>query len=63
MLYQPAETKAKPFGRRFLGALGALWSILTQQRADHLYLDGMRPGELEELGLRRAEDRSYQPLR
>lgn len=35
---------------------------LMTRRADLEYLDGKRPEELEELGLRRTEDRDYRPF-
>lgn len=64
MLYQPPRPHiraANGFRLLLAAAAGALASFSTRRR-DLMYLDGMRPGELEDLGLRRSEDRSYRPF-
>jgi hypothetical protein len=60
MLYQPRpQNRAANGFRLLLGALVGALASLFKRRRDLMYLDGMRRSELEELGLRRSENRSY----
>ena len=63
MLYQPTKT-GKPEFRpaRVWASVLSIFGTLMARQADLEYLDGMRPEELEELGLRRTEDRDYRPF-
>lgn len=60
MLYKAKpERNAATILRGTLAFFAGMVAQVKLERADHAYLDGMRPGELEELGLRRAEDNRY----
>lgn len=60
MLYKakPERNVAKII-RRTLAFFAGMVAQVKLDRADQAYLDGMRPQELEELGLRRTEDSGY----
>lgn len=60
MLYHPRPHIRAANGLRLLvaAAAGALASLFRRRR-DMMYLDGMRPSELEDLGLRRSDNGSY----
>ncbi|RYE74536.1 MAG: hypothetical protein EOP19_27585 [Hyphomicrobiales bacterium] len=63
MLYQPASPSSLgKLARRVLGVLGAILASLSISRADQVYLDGMRDGELEDLNLRRTASGVYRPF-
>lgn len=60
MLYRPLETPDRPsLASRILTALSALGATLRSRHADTMYIEGMRPDELAELGLRRYDERDY----
>ena len=60
MLFQPTPKRnATTFIRRTFAVAAGFMAGLVRQRSDRAYLDGMRPGELEELGLRRGENGGY----
>jgi uncharacterized protein YjiS (DUF1127 family) len=63
MLYQPRTDIRAPNPLRllFVAVAGALASLF-RRRCDVMYLDGMRPSELEDLGLRRSQDGGYRPF-
>jgi hypothetical protein len=63
MLYQPRPqpAAAKPL-RQLVVTVAGVFASLFKSRSDLMYLDGMRPGELEDLGLRRADDGRYRPF-
>jgi hypothetical protein len=68
MLYRPIETAepapALPSRRSHIWtALAGIFASISKRSADTRYLDGMRPEELEDLGLRRTESRGYDFLR
>jgi len=44
-------------------AFSAIFSAVAAQSADRRYLDGMRPSELEDIGLRRTDSRDYTSFR
>ena len=63
MLYQPATTGKRKFRPAHLWtAVLAILDVLLARRADREYLDGMRPQELEDLGMRRTDVRDYRPF-
>lgn len=57
MLFQPVP-RPRIFTRA-IALIGGVLSGLVGTRADTAYLDGMRPSELEDLGLRRSDDGVY----
>ncbi len=57
MLFQPQPRTS--FARRAIAVLAALLASVGRNREDGAYLDGMRQGELEDLGLRRSDDGGY----
>ena len=57
MLFQPAPRTR--ILKRAIALVGGIFSGLAGRRSDAAYLDGMRPGELEDLGLRRTDDGAY----
>lgn len=69
MLYHPASptTPARPQRTRLWTALrtilGTVFGALAARSSDRRYFDGMRPEELEDLGLRRTESRDYTTFR
>jgi hypothetical protein len=58
MLYQ-STTRIGRLTRRAFGFAAGLFAIMRKPHSDGVYLDGMRPSELEDLGLRRGDDGSY----
>ena len=69
MLYRPAspaKSATAPGNRLFIAlrtAFSAIFSAVAAQSADRRYLDGMRPSELEDIGLRRTDSRDYTSFR
>lgn len=64
MLYRPLETPRRPsLINRFGLAVAAALASLRRRHADTQYLDGLSPRDLEELGLRRFDDRDYPSMR
>jgi hypothetical protein len=64
MFYRPIDTTdatPEPTTTRHgvWAAIAAIFASLRKQHLDAQYLDGMRPEELEDLGLRRTEGRDY----
>ena len=57
MLFQPAPRTR--ILKRAIALLGGIFAGLAGSRSDTAYLDGMRQGELEDLGLRRSDDGAY----
>ncbi len=57
MLFQPAPRSH--FLKRALAFTTGILAGIVGNRADAAYLDGMRPSELEDLGLRRGDDGGY----
>jgi hypothetical protein len=63
MLYRTRRANAlRHIASRLLGPLLRAVAALRKQLADTRHLDGLRPAELEELGLRRAYEREYRTL-
>jgi hypothetical protein len=50
---------SRPLIHHAVGLIDGFVAGLLQRRADQAFLDGLRPEELEELGLRRSEDNRY----
>ena len=63
MLYQPKARTAAKFAKQALGAIAGLLAGIARSHSDGAYLDGMRGGELEDLGLRRGDDGSYRTFK
>ena len=60
MLFQNNRNRtATAILRRSFAFIAGIAVGLTRQHGDQAYLDGMRPRELEELGLRRSDDGGY----
>lgn len=57
MLFQPAPRTS--FVKRMLAFVAGTLASLLRSHADTGYLGGLRPDELEDLGLRRSEDGNY----
>jgi hypothetical protein len=57
MLYKP--TTRESIAERFLRSIIFAFAALRRQHADTRYLEGLRPSELEELGLRRTDERDF----
>ncbi len=63
MLYQPLpRTRFIGHTRRALGTVARWLAGVVQSSNDRAFLEGLRDGELEELGLRRGDDDSYRPF-
>jgi hypothetical protein len=60
MLYKSTtQRNAATILRGTLAFFAGIVALVKLERADQAYLDGMRPDELEDLGLRRTEDNRY----
>jgi hypothetical protein len=60
MLYRTRRSDALRYvAARLLGAVLTVVASLKKQSADRRQLDGLRNSELEELGLRRTDQRDY----
>jgi len=57
MLFQPAP-RTRIF-KRAIALIGGAFVRIAGTRTDAAYHDGMRPSELEDLGLRRSDDGAY----
>ena len=60
MLFQATPKRNATTGiRRTLAIIAGFAAGMVRQRGDQAYLDGMRPDELEDLGLRRSDNGGY----
>ena len=62
MLYNPKPTRAFiaiAIASKLGAGIATGLAALLKGRADLVYLEGMRPEELEDLGLRRTDDGGY----
>jgi uncharacterized protein YjiS (DUF1127 family) len=60
MLFQATPKRnAATVIRRTVAIIAGFTAGLVRHRGDQMYLDGMRPDELEDLGLRRSDNGGY----